>query len=111
MYELARQGAVDVISGSEPLNVEYIDAVSGIVERCMELGQPRIVFNLRSIPLIDSAGLELLLDAGERCLNRGGLMHLASPNGLCSDILRMTGVDAHFEIFDDVVPAVGSFAV
>lgn len=111
MYELSRQGAVDVITGSEALNVEYVDSVRGIIERCMSSGQPRIVFNLRSIPLIDSAGLELLLDARERCQERGGILHLAGPNGLCSDILKITGVDAAFEIFDDVMPAVGSFAL
>lgn len=111
MYELSRQGAVDVISGSEPLNVEYRDAVSGIIERCLTSGQPRIVFNLRSVPLIDSAGLELLLEAREKCLQRGGVLHLAAPNGICEDILNITGVGARFEVFDDVMPAVGSFAI
>jgi anti-anti-sigma factor len=111
MYELSQQGAVDVISGNKPLNIEYVDAVREIINRCTESGQPRIVFNLRGIPVIDSSGLELLLDARDRCQLRGGHLHMATPNGLCGDILRVTGVDSRFEIFDDVLTAVGSFAL
>jgi anti-anti-sigma factor len=111
MYELSQQGAVDVISGNKPLNIENVDAVRELLHRCTESGQPRIVLNLRSVPLIDSSGLELLLDARDRCQLRGGHLHLAAPSGLCGDILRVTGVDSRFEIFDDVMPAVGSFAL
>lgn len=111
MFDLSRQGAVDVITGTDPLNVEFVDAVRGIVGRCVQTGQPRIVFDMRNIPFIDSAGLELLLESRDQCLQRGGVMHLAGANALCGDILHITGVEAQFEVFDDVMPAVGSFAL
>ena len=110
MFERSKQGAVDVIAGDEPLNVESADRVSRLLEDCIGAGQPRVVLDLGNVPLIDSAGLELLLDARQRCAARGGLLELAAPNPLCRDVLHVTGLSAEFEIFDNVLSAVGSFA-
>ena len=79
--------------------------------RCCTRGQPRVVLDLQHVPLIDSAGLEALLDSRDECVRRAGTMHLATPNRLCRDILRVTGLDHQFSIFDDVISAVGSFAL
>ena len=53
---------------------------------------------------------ELLLDALDSCGERGGTMRLAAPNSLCRDIFKVTGVSEQFEIFDNTVTAIGSFA-
>ena len=110
MFGKSKQGAVDVISGSDALNAETIDIARKIIDSCTLKGRPSLVFDLQHVPLIDSAGLELLLETREACLGRGGLMQIAGLNPLCRDILRVTGHDNSFEIFDDVVSAVGSFA-
>ena len=68
------------------------------------------MFDLQGVPLLDSQGLELLLDVQDRCGQRGGSLHLAAPAILCRDILVVTGVVEHFAVFDDVLSAVGSFA-
>jgi anti-anti-sigma factor len=110
MFEHSRQGAVDVIAGDEPLNVDSVDRVTRLLDQCISHGQPRIVFDLGGLALLDSAGLELLLDARERCARRGGLLQLAAANPLCRDILQVTGLSSEFETFDNVLLAVGSFA-
>lgn len=110
MFERSKQGAVDVIAGDEPLNLESVDRVSRLLDQCIGQGQPRIVLDLGNVPLMDSAGLELLLEARRRCAARGGLIELAAPNPLCRDILHVTGLSAEFDIFDNVLNAVGSFA-
>jgi anti-anti-sigma factor len=66
--------------------------------------------HLGGVQLIDSAGLELLLDVRDRCLRSGGALQLAAPNPLCRDILQATGLASQFAIFDTVTAAVGSFA-
>lgn len=110
MFERRKWGAVDAIRGDVPLNHENVQALSGVLEECCRQGQPRIVIDLERIPLIDSAGLELLLDVRDRCLQRGGLLKLAAPNALCRDILLVTGVTEQIEVLSDAVTAVGSFA-
>ncbi len=110
MFTRSRQGAVDVISGTDPLNVDHVEDASTVVDECLAAGQPRLVLDLREIPLLDSAGLEFLLEVRDRCIERGGQLQLAAPNVLCRDILEVTGVTSDFELFSDAVEAAGSFA-
>jgi len=110
MFQMSKQGAVDVISGDDPLISEHLDEVAKLIDACQAQGQPRVVFDLKHVPLIDSAGLELLLDARDQCVQRGGLLQLAAPSQLCRDILSVTDADSQFMLFEDVISAVGSFA-
>lgn len=110
MFARSKQGAVDVVAGDDPLNAEYIKDVSQLFDECISEGQPRIIFDLTHVPLIDSCGLELLLDVHDRCMQRGGLLQLVAPNALCQDILSVTDIASQFEVFGDIVEAAGSFA-
>lgn len=110
MFEAARQGAVNVVTGDQPLNVDNVDAARTAIDSCLTSRQPKIVLDLGRILLLDSAGLELLTATRQTCQRRGGQLQLANPNPLTRDILRMTGLDGQFEIFDTVLSAVGSFA-
>ena len=110
MFELSKHGTVDVIAGEGPLCSDTLDELNDLVETLLSLGPPRIVFNLTDVPFIDGAGLEWLLDVRDRCTESGGIIHLASPNPLCHEILYITGVGAQLESFDEVLLAIGSFA-
>lgn len=110
MFQASKQGAVYVVSGTLSLNAENLALAREAFEECIGKGQPRLVMHLEGIPLIDSVGLELLLDVRDRCLQRGGALQLAAPNPLCRDILRATDLVSQFAIFDDVNSAVGSFS-
>lgn len=109
MFERTRQGAVDVVSGSEPLNADGVPDVLQLLQACGAHGQPHVVLDLARVPLIDSAGLEMLLDVQEDFQRRGGALKLAVGSTLCREILSVTGVGSHFEVFPEVTSAVGSF--
>ncbi len=111
MWKHQQQGAASVVSGRGPLNVESIDAASRVFERSIASGVPRVVFDMKDVLLVDSAGLELMLDTLETCESRGGSLRLAGPNSLCQDILRVTQVERRFEIYRDPVTAAGSFTL
>lgn len=110
MFERSRTGSVHVIRGDEPLTSPQLETVRRLFDECVQSGQPRIVMDLSRIPLIDSAGLEALLDFQDHCRERGGMMKLASPTLLCRDALTITGVMDRFEVFQDSLAALGSFA-
>ena len=110
MWDKTRQGAVDIVAGAEALTKENADSLRQVFEECIASGQPRLVFDCCQIPLIDSAGLELLLDMRDACRRRGGQFQLAGVNTLCLDILQATGLVCLFEIHSDAVAAAGSFA-
>lgn len=110
MWEKTKHGAIDVIVGDRPLTADNAGTLKQVLEQCVHDGQPRLVLDLRDVSLIDSIGLELLLDARDTCIKRGGTMQLASVSPLCLDILKVTGVAADFEIFSDSISAAGSFS-
>jgi anti-anti-sigma factor len=109
MFDRTKQGAVDVIFGDDPLNADHVPRVLQLLEECGSRGQPRVVIDLDRVPLIDSAGLEMLLDVQEGFQRRGGALKLAVESNLCHEILQVTGVGSRFEIFPQTAAAVGSF--
>jgi anti-sigma B factor antagonist len=110
MYSCKRSGAVDTIGSSQPLTRDHLASFLNAIEGCFGNGQPRIVFDMSLVPLIDSVGLEAILEARDRCQKLGGSLVVARPNPLCSDILRINGIDKEILIFEDFVKAMGSFA-
>jgi anti-anti-sigma factor len=109
MFERVTNGVVNVIRGDLPLNVDHVEEMTDLLKECLRTGQPHVLLDLTNVPLIDGAGLELLLDFNEECQELGGLLKLAAPSPLCEEILSVTGVGEQFEVFHDVLSAVGSF--
>ena len=110
MFTLHKQGAIRIISGQQVLNRETVAAAGKVCDEALSQGQPRLVFDLQSVPLVDSAGVELLLDVRDRCSQRGGALHLAAPTVLVRDILVATYAISQFAVFDDALSAVAGFA-
>lgn len=110
MFERERVGAVDVIHGADALVTEHLEPFVELLDGCVEEGQPKAILDLTEVPLIDSAGLETLLEMQEKFEGYGGALKLLINSGLCRDILDATGVDSRFEVFSDKREAVGSFA-
>ena len=110
MFEMEKHGAVHVVSGDSPLNVDVVDRMAELLEACLREGLPRIVIDLAKVPLLDSAGIELLLDYRDKCQHSGGDLKLAAPNRLCEDILFVTGTQQEIEVIPETLRAIGSFA-
>lgn len=110
MFESSKQGTVDLVQTNAPLTDDNVPAAVEFFDRLTVSGQPRVVFGMQGIALIDSDGLELLLDVQDKCTSRGGEMKLLQPGPLVREILKVTEVDQRFEIYKDVVKAIGSFS-
>jgi len=109
VIERQRQGTIDVLRCTEAIVAEHLEELAVLVSECFAGRQPSAVLDLHMVPLIDSAGLEWLLDTGERFDRCGGVLKLAQPNELCREILACSGVGERFEVLPDVKAAVGSF--
>ena len=74
MFERVTHGAVDVIQGDLPLNVENVE---GLARPAPAIALQRSAVRrrgLENVPLIDSAGLELLLQFQEEFQQLGGAL-------------------------------------
>lgn len=109
MFAVSQQGAVHVVSGDSPLDHQHAEELAQVWRTSALARRRHVVIALDGIPLIDSAGLELLLELRDECRARGGVLKLAAPNRLCRDILAATRVNRQFEVFEDSLSAIGSF--
>lgn len=98
-----------MITGENPVSDDHVQDLAQLLDKLMTEGQPRVVFDMSGVALLDSKGLELLWSTQENFEQCGGQLKLASLNPLCDEILNVTGVAHQFEIFPNVTTAVGSF--
>src|SRR3972149_38211 len=109
MFEQKRQGAIDIIAGGDRISGDRVAELASMLDTCVKHGQPRVVLDLQGVALINSAGLELLVNVQEQYQRMGGAIKLANPGSLCGGVLKVTGVAARFEVFGDSGSAVRSF--
>lgn len=109
MFEFESQGAVEVVTPQVALNHENVEQLSAAFNDKSFAGQPMVVLDLSHVPLVDSAGLELLIDIQQQLRDSAGFLKLAGLTQLCADIFRVTGLTERFETYDDTKAAVRSF--
>jgi anti-anti-sigma factor len=110
MFALEKQGAVCVLRPKAPIEAKHCDQLKQTVLQGLGAGRPMLVVDFHDVPLIDSVGLETLVELREALEAKGGAVKFAAVNPLCADILRVTGVGLKFEQHQQVRAAVGSFA-
>jgi anti-anti-sigma factor len=110
MFPFEKQGAVGVVRPKGPIEAAHCDEFKRTVLQGLGVGRPMLVVDFHDVPLVDSVGLETLVELQESLELKGGAMKFAAINPLCADILRVTGVGQKFEQHPLVRSAVGSFA-
>lgn len=103
-------GAIDVIKAPATLSGSDCAQCAADIRASIERHRVRIVLDISGTALIDSNGLEMLLDCNETCLKRGGELVVAGPTPLCAEILDITGIEQELNCHKDLRSALGSFA-
>src|SRR5579864_657628 len=75
----------------------------------LESDHPRLVLDCSQVRYIDSAGIEMLLQAMEEAMKRDGDLKLAEVSPEAAVMLELMRVDRLFEVFDSCNAAVQSF--
>ena len=109
-FNINQQGSVSVIAIEGAMIASDLKTLSEVVHARLQKGQPQLLVDLVAVPAIDSAALELLMDAQETCRKRGGVLKLTGLNPLCREIFAVTQLERRFELFDSQLTALGSFA-
>lgn len=99
-------GEVAVAHAPQEISELHVDALKLAFQ---SVPRAAIVLDLEGTEMIDSAGLELLLDLQDSLRERGGELKIATSNHVNRKILEITRLDREFEVFDAVLDAVRSF--
>ncbi|GAA3446243.1 STAS domain-containing protein [Planomonospora venezuelensis] len=73
--------------------------LSAQIDEALTAARPRLLFDLSSMDFIDSSGLRLLVQASSRAHRCGGSCALCCLNPVPRRIMRLTGLDAAFDLY------------
>ena len=101
-------GRATVVVPREAIVQAEVDDLRHALEQAATPGSGWVVVDLSEVPFIDSAGLELLCNVQQLCIDNRGRLKLAVASDICSEILRLTDLDGRFEAYDSVEEAARS---
>jgi anti-anti-sigma factor len=107
--ETNKLGVVTYLTPDDSLTENNLEALKNSIEENEENGPTNIVIDLSHVPLLDSSGLEFLLDLSTQLRESGGSLRVAHANSLCRDILAVTRLDQTIPVCEDVESGGGSF--
>jgi anti-sigma B factor antagonist len=103
-------GGVTIVDVSGRMDAATSHEVETSLNTLFEQGIRKIVFNGASLTYISSSGLRVILSSLKKLRQDGGEMALAALQPAPLEVIRMTGFDRIFSIFDTPEQAVSSLA-
>ena len=68
------------------------------IENALDAGETRIIVDLASVPMLNSAALDEFLDFQDRLVRAGGWVKLSHASSIVREILRITDIDKYISI-------------
>lgn len=102
-------GAVAVLSPRGPLAQDDAERFAPVLQGIIRETYGRVVLDLSGVPLVDSRGLEVLLDATDELASSGRTLRLCGGNELIREVLELTELASQFEYYADAHAAARSF--
>ncbi|HMV76787.1 MAG TPA: STAS domain-containing protein [Leptospiraceae bacterium] len=97
---------VDIVGEVDLYNTKEI---KDLIDQMIKEGKYQIILNLGQVPFMDSSGIGTLVTGMYRLKKYQGNLKIVNIVGSVAKVFKMTGMDAHLEIFETEEDAVKSF--
>ena len=104
------RGPAVLLVARGPLIGAEADQLRRRIAKALEDATGSLVLDLTGVPLLDSQGLELLVETTERLIRTGQALKICGTNELLREVFELTEVASLFEQFEDADAAVGSLS-
>ncbi len=111
-----RLNRVDILSVSGRLTAAEVPALRGQLNQLFDQGRFRILLDFSDLEYISSPALRVLIEARRRAReqklsDRGdrGDVRIINPPPRIREVFDLTGFTSLFQIYDNLIDAVGSF--
>jgi anti-sigma B factor antagonist len=104
------QGPVTAVAVRGDIDGLTAESLTAALGEHLSAGRVKLVADLSGVPYVSSAGLRSLLITLRSCRAQGGDLRLAAVQAPVHGVLAIAGFDRLFKMFDQVEPAVSSFA-
>jgi len=98
-------GATSVVQIQGELVGQASDALERACSERFEKGARNLVIDVADTSLVDSQGLETLLELSDQAIRRQGRCTLVSPDPIFGSILDLTGLRDRLEVHESVSDA------
>ena len=106
MKHEVKEGVLVIELTGHLLGAQANAAVMSIVLQNIEAGVKKVVFNLKGVNYVDSAGLGMLLSASSKIKNAGCRLVICSLSDQVVKLLKTTKVESVFKIAADETAAI-----
>lgn len=100
---------VDLITVNGRVDSTTAPDLEQVLEERTAEGRCNLVLEMSEVDYLSSAGLRALVATLRACKKRGGDVRIANPSERVSEVMSLAGLDALFQMYDDVTAAVGSY--
>lgn len=97
-----------VVSATGEIDLHTAPRLQSELATLLRTGTGRLVIDLGRVEFCDSTGVNVLLAALRRAKDQGGSMCLVSPQAAVRKILRITGLDNVFPLYETLEEAMGT---
>ncbi len=94
-----------ILESSGHIDFNARNDIHNAMKTAMASGSRHILFNLKGITFIDSAGLGLLMLASKECNTANVRFSLCQPEKYVKDVLALTNINQQIPIFDSLEQA------
>jgi anti-anti-sigma factor len=110
MLGMQNIGSVSVLKARSSLIGECVEQCRKTVMEALDQRRNNLVLDIAESPIVNSQGLEFIVDAQEECLSRGGKLVILDPTPVCREVLEITGIADYVAVFSDLRGALSDFA-
>jgi anti-anti-sigma factor len=79
------------------------------VNGLLDEGETNILMNFEDLDFISSTGLRVVLSTGKKLMASSGKLTLCNPNITVNDVLKMSGFNRMFGVFETEEEALASY--
>ena len=108
--ECSKQAGVELVRPQGLLVGADADALESKVQQLFDAGGREVIIDMSGIALVDSCGLETLLNLAERQIRNGRSLKLAGATPVLQEVLELTELAPLFQCYRDVEAAVEGMA-
>ena len=107
--EHEEKDSVTVVYFSGKLDTRTSPEAEKYVNQLVDEGDNNILMNFEELDFISSTGLRLILATGKKLTASSGKLTLCSPNITVNDVLKMSGFNRMFGVYETEEEALASY--
>jgi anti-anti-sigma factor len=100
---------VYIVEVEGKLNTGASPDLDKFLSALVEKGTIKILLNLEFLDYIASTGLRVILATGKKLAGASGKLVICNPNLMVMDVLKMSGFNQMFDVFENEEEALGAF--